>query len=151
MRRADKEVTDRVEVESILQGGRVCHLGLNDCGATYVLPVNYGYAGGFLYVHSAGEGRKIDILRSNAQVSFCIYIDDGLAGSDLPCNWGMRYRSVMGTGTAAFVEGRGEKEKALRIIVDHYAGPAAAFEAARLDSVCIIRIRVDSLTGKKSG
>ena len=44
-----------------------------------------------------------------------------------------------------------EKEQALRIIMQHYAGPAADFEATRVDSVLIIKIQIDSLSGKKSG
>jgi hypothetical protein len=44
-----------------------------------------------------------------------------------------------------------EKEQALRIIMRHYAGPEAAFEAARVAGVLIIKIRIDSLAGKRSG
>lgn len=151
MRRADKEIKSSAEIEDILNRGRVCHLGLNDGGLTYVVPVNYGYADGCLYVHSAREGRKIDILRRNNIISFNIYIDNSLVQSDVACNWGVRYRSVMGTGTASLVEGREEKEQALRIIMKHYAGPASAFEAARVDSVVIVKIQINSLTGKQSG
>ena len=44
-----------------------------------------------------------------------------------------------------------EKEQALRIIMQHYAGPAADFEATRMDGILIIKIQIDSLSGKKSG
>jgi len=151
MRRTDKEIKDRAEIEDILNRGQVCHLGLIDNGLPYVVPVNYGYRDGCLYVHSARAGRKIDILRRNNLVSFSIYIDNGLVQSDVACNWGMSYRSVMGTGTVTMIDGKEEKEQALRIIMKHYAGPAVAFEAARLDNVRIIKIRINSLTGKKSG
>ena len=151
MRRADKEIKEGPEIEDILRCGQICHLGLNDDGLTYVVPVNYGYSSGCLYVHSALEGRKIDILRRNNSVSFSIYIDDGLVQSDVACNWGMKYRSVMGTGKAVLIEDRTKKEEALRIIMGHYAGPAATFEAARMDSILIIKVRIDSLAGKKSG
>ena len=151
MRRADKEIVNSMEIEDILKSGRVCQLGLNDGGLTYVVPVNYGYADGCLYIHSAREGRKIDILRRNNFVSFNIYIDDGLVQSDVACNWGMRYRSVMGTGTAALIEDRTEKEQALRIITQHYSGTFTAFDAASIDKVLIIRVEIETLTGKKSG
>lgn len=151
MRRADKEIVNTMEMEDILRSGRVCQLGLNDNGLTYVIPVSYGYEDGYLYVHSAREGRKIDILRRNNIVSFAIYIDDCPVPSDVACNWGMKYRCVMGTGTADMVEEEKEKEKALRIIVKHYAGPVSAIEAAGVSSVLIIRVLISSLTGKKSG
>jgi len=151
MRRTDKEITDRAEIEEILERGQVCHLGLVDNGLPYIVPVNYGYLDGCLYVHSAREGRKIDIIRRNNVVSFNIYVDNGLVKSGVACNWGMRYRSVMGMGTAALVDGREEKEQALRIIMRHYAGPAESFEASRMNSLLIIKIQIDSLAGKKSG
>ena len=69
----------------------------------------------------------------------------------MACNWGMKYRIVMGTGKAVLIEDRTKKEEALRIIMGHYAGPAATFEAARMDSILIIKVRIDSLAGKKSG
>lgn len=151
MRRADKEIKDRGEIEEVLRRGRVCHLALVDNGLPYAVPVNYGYADGCLYVHSAREGRKIDVLRRNNIVSFNVYLDDGLVQSEVACSWGMRYRSVIGTGTAALVDSREEKERALRVIMGHYAGPVSAFDKARLDSVLIIIIQVDSLSGKQSG
>ncbi len=151
MRRADKEIKNSAEIEDILNRGRVCHLGLNDRGLTYVVPVNYGYVDGCLYVHSAGEGRKIDILRRNNLISFSIYIDNSLVQSDIACNWGMSYRSVMGTGIAALVEDRAEKEAALRIIMTHYSGPFTAFDAASINKILVIRVEIETLTGKKSG
>ena len=150
MRRADKEIVNSTEIEDILKSGRVCQLGLNDGGLSYVVPVNYGYADGCLYVHSAKEGRKIDILRRNNLVSFSIYIDNGLVQSDVACNWGMRYHSVMGTGKATLIEEGTEKEEALRIIMKHYSGSFTVFDAARIDQVLIIRIEIETLTGKKS-
>jgi len=44
-----------------------------------------------------------------------------------------------------------EKEQALRIIMRHYAGPAESFEASRLSSLLIIKIKINSQAGKKSG
>jgi hypothetical protein len=35
--------------------------------------------------------------------------------------------------------------------MQNYAGPAAEFEATRVDSVLIIKIEINSLAGKKSG
>ena len=80
MRRSDKEITERSEMDEILGRASICHLGLNDGGECYVVPVNYGYDGGCLYVHSAREGRKIDILRADKRVSFTVYADQRTAG-----------------------------------------------------------------------
>jgi len=150
MRRIDKEITSRAEIEDILERGRVCHLGLCDHGIPYVVPVNYGYAGGFLYIHSAMKGRKIEILRSNNQISFNIHVDECLMKSGTACDWTMKYRSVIGTGKACLVERREEKSEALRLIMSHYSDSEYQFDPAAVDKVLIIKVRVEELTGKKS-
>jgi nitroimidazol reductase NimA-like FMN-containing flavoprotein (pyridoxamine 5'-phosphate oxidase superfamily) len=150
MSRTDKEITSREEIEDILKRGRVCHLGLCDNGIPYVVPVNYGYADGFLYVHSAGKGKKVEILRSNNLVSFNVCVDECLMESATACNWTMKYCSVTGTGKAYLVESRDDKNEALRLIMSHYSAGEYQFDAAMVDKVLIIKVRVDELTGKKS-
>jgi uncharacterized protein len=151
MRRADKEIKNRAEIEGILERGRVCHLGLCDNGTPYVVPVNYGYSDGCLYIHSAGSGRKIEILRGNNLVSFNIYLDESVSESAIACNWTMKYCSVMGTGKAYILESRDEKIEALRLIVGHYSAGEYQFDPVEIDRVLIIKIVIDDLTGKKSG
>jgi nitroimidazol reductase NimA-like FMN-containing flavoprotein (pyridoxamine 5'-phosphate oxidase superfamily) len=150
MRRVDKEITSGAEIEDIIRRGRVCHLGLCDGGIPYVVPVNYGYAAGCLYVHSAREGRKIEILRRNNLVSFAIYVDECIVESATACRWTTRYRSVMGSGKAFLVEDPAAKEGALRLIIGHYSAGEYRFDPAMIDHVLIIRVIVDELTGKKS-
>ena len=151
MRRTDKEIVSKAEIKDILDHGRVCHLGLSDNGMPYVVPVNYGYSDGYLYIHSAGEGRKIEILRSNNLVSFNIYVDESIRESAAACNWTMKYRSVMGTGKAYLLEKQDEKIEALRLIMRHHSDGEYQFDAAAVERVVIIKIVIDDLTGKKSG
>lgn len=151
MRRKDKEIREQGELEEILRRGRVCVLGLVDGGMPYTVPVSYGYSGGCLYIHSAREGRKLDMLRREGRVSFCVYIDEELVKGENACNWGMKYRSVAGTGRAELVENRDEKEEALAILMRHFGGPAGPYEAGKLDKVLVIRVRIEEMTGKRSG
>jgi hypothetical protein len=150
MRRADKEITSRPEIEDILERGRVCHLGLCDNGTPYVVPVNYAYSDGCLYIHSAKSGRKIEILRGNNRVSFSIYVDESIRESAVACNWSMKYSSVMGAGEANILESQDEKTEALRLIMRHYSSGEYQFDPAAVDKVLIIKIVIDDLTGKKS-
>jgi len=150
LRRQDKEITDKREIEEVLVRASICHLGLCDNGGPYVIPLNYGYADGCLYAHSAQEGRKIDILRKNSLVAFTVYIDDGLRRAETACNWGTKYRSVMGTGHASLIEDQAEKEASLRIIMRHYTETEFEFNPLKIDLVTIIKIKIDKITGKKS-
>ena len=43
MRRKDREITDIHTIEQIVAGARILHLGMNDDGAPYVVPMHYGY------------------------------------------------------------------------------------------------------------
>ena len=151
LRRADKEIKDKAEIESVLQKANICHLGLCDNGLPYVVPVNYGYADGCLYIHSASEGRKIDLLRKNNLVSFTIYTGDELVRSDKACNWSMKFRSVMGVGRATLIEDRQGKEAALRTIMRHYSEKSTDFDPSRVEKILIIKINIDTMAGKRSG
>ena len=70
MRRKDKEIIDKELIEEILERNRICRIGFVDGERPYIIPMNYGYKDNNLYVHSALEGKKIDILNINNNVTF---------------------------------------------------------------------------------
>ena len=51
MRRTDREIKDIKEIEAILNESKYCHLGLVDEDQPYVVPMNYAYSNGCLYLH----------------------------------------------------------------------------------------------------
>jgi uncharacterized protein len=51
-----------------------------------------------LYFHSATEGRKLNLLAKNSTVGFELDTGHELVTADLACNWGMKYKSIIGTG-----------------------------------------------------
>jgi nitroimidazol reductase NimA-like FMN-containing flavoprotein (pyridoxamine 5'-phosphate oxidase superfamily) len=151
MRKAEREMTDLRRIEKVLDEAEVCRLGLADSGEPYVVPVCFGYRDRRIYVHSAREGRKIEILQKNPRVCFEVDRMDGAIRTPNPCGWEVRYRSVIGTGTAVFVEDPLGKAEALGIILAHYGGDAATFPAEALGRVAVIRIDVETMTGKEYG
>jgi hypothetical protein len=99
MRRHEKEITDISEIEEILQKGQVCHIGLSNDGQPYVVPMNYGYRDGYLYLHSAPVGQKVDMARKNPKICFEVDIDGEVYSSGPEsCNWSCKYRSIISTG-----------------------------------------------------
>ena len=70
MRRKDKETTDPRIIDNVLSTASICRLAMVDRGELYLIPVNYGYRDGALYVHSASAGRKIDVLCRHPRVCF---------------------------------------------------------------------------------
>ena len=47
-----------------------------DDGYHYAVPVSYVYADGKIYFHSAMQGHKVDAVRRNGNVSFCVVEQD---------------------------------------------------------------------------
>jgi nitroimidazol reductase NimA-like FMN-containing flavoprotein (pyridoxamine 5'-phosphate oxidase superfamily) len=121
MRRKDREIKDQSELESIIGAASVCRLAMSEDNRPYIVPLCFGYKDGNLYFHSAGEGKKLDVLRVNNCVCFEMDIDYELVRADLPCESEMKYRSVIGFGQASFVEEVEEKRMALDIITSHYS------------------------------
>ncbi|WP_459855844.1 pyridoxamine 5'-phosphate oxidase family protein [Humidesulfovibrio idahonensis] len=151
MRRMDREVTDRAEMDAIIGAGKVLHLALADGDMPFVVPVFYAYDGAALYFHSAKAGTKIDIMQRNSKVCFCITVDHGIIESDKPCDFEARHRTVIGFGRAVFVEDEAEKIKALNMIVGRFTDKAFEYPKANLKTTAVVRIEIASLKGKKHG
>lgn len=155
MRRKDREIEDRAELESIIGTASVCRLAMSEDDRPYIVPLCFGYKDGNLYFHSAGEGKKLEVLRVNTSVCFEMDIDHELVRADLLCESEMKYRSVIGFGQASFVDEVEEKRMALDIITRHYSEENAQgtynYPEQKLANTVIIKVEIESLTGKKFG
>lgn len=150
MRRKEKEIANKNEIEAIIYKSQVCRLGLADEGSPYIVPLCFGYQNNTLYFHSAREGRKIELLRRNNQVCFEFDIDTQIKTGETACAWGMNYLSVIGYGTASFVDDPADKRKALDIIMSQYADGAFTYSDKTLKKTRVIKVEISSMTGKKS-
>jgi len=150
MRRKDKEIRDSAEIESIISRSMVCRLAMADKNRPYIIPLCFGYKDHTLYFHSAGQGKKIDVLKKNNLVCFEFDIDYEPIKSDNACEWGMKYKSVIGFGTASFIEDFESKRRALDIITQHYSGESFDYPEAKLKHTVIIKVNIEHMTGKYS-
>ncbi|MBP3869289.1 MAG: pyridoxamine 5'-phosphate oxidase family protein [Solobacterium sp.] len=75
-----------------------------DGGYPYGMPLNHYYCeeDGKLYFHSGMTGHKIDSLRQNSKVSYCVY-DEGYRKEG---EWALNIRSVILFGRIEFLEDR---------------------------------------------
>jgi nitroimidazol reductase NimA-like FMN-containing flavoprotein (pyridoxamine 5'-phosphate oxidase superfamily) len=151
MRRSEKEIEDRAEIDAIIRSCRVCRLGLCDGDEPYIVPMCFGYDGDCLYFHCAPEGRKMEILKRHPRV--CVEFDEMLAmvEAESACRWSMSYRSVMGLGTVEFLEDPASKRAGLAAVMAQYSDGEFAFAEQAIERVCVFRVRLESLTGKQSG
>ena len=151
MRRAEREIKGRTAIEEILARATGCRVGLCQDGIPYVGPLSFGYAHDCLYFHSAPEGRKIEIIRQNPNVCFEVDVDEEFVAADVACDWTVRYRSVIGFGKARLVEDVEEKRRALDVILSHYSDGVYEYPKGGLDEVAVVKVKLESLTGKQSG
>ena len=148
MRRSDRAINDPTELESILREALVCRMGLCDGDVPYVVPMNFGYRDGSVFLHSAIEGRKIEILRKNPNVCLEFEKDVELIPAETACSFTMRYRSVIASGKAVFLESTAEKARGLNAIMDSCTGKDFEFPPQALERIVVIRVDLEEISGK---
>lgn len=152
MRKKNQEITDPQMIEHILATSQVCRIAMVDNGLPYIVPCNYGYRDRCIYIHSAPEGRKIEVLGQNSTVCFEITEKSEIVPNQLACKWAAAYRSVIGYALAEIITDDTEKRKGLEIIMSHYGSPGPhEFEPAQVKGVVILKLTIKSYTAKHSG
>jgi uncharacterized protein len=151
LRRKDREILDRAEIDAIIQAGTVLYLSLAEDNIPFVVPVYYAYDGEALYFHSAKVGTKIRMLKRNNQVCFAISLDHGVIEDAVPCDFEARHRTVIGVGTATFIEEAAAKAAALDRIVARFTDRKFTYPATTLNNTAVIRIAIATIKGKKYG
>ena len=153
MTKRERQITDRKQVLEILDKAKVLHLGLCADNEPYVVPMNYGYTREngklVMYLHSAVRGKKLDMIRANPRVFFEIDCDLVPFESELPCQYGLSYSSVMGKGIAHIVDDVEEKKKAMSILMKTQTGKDFSFEDRLVSIVAVVRIDVSEYTAKR--
>jgi len=149
---SQKLINDPQQIEAILSTARFLRLALSDAETPYIVPMSFGYKENTIYLHSSQKGEKIEILKKNSRVCFEAAIETELITADEPCNYNVRYRSVIGFGQAKFLESYNEKVEALTVLSEHYGkkGPFE-FEEWKVNRLCVIKIEIEKMTGKESG
>lgn len=154
MRRKDREVTEKCDLEAILEKCKTCHVAMVDKGQPYIVPLSFGYK--FvehnnleLYFHSALEGKKIDILKRNNNVCFEISCEGKPVYAEVPCNSGYYYSSIIGYGEIIFINDIDEKCEALSAMFKHQSGMEVVFTSNQVENICVYKIISKDFTGKE--
>ena len=152
MTRRERQIFDLQQIRRILDTAKVLRLGLAVENEAYIVPMNYGYTmedGRLtLYLHSALQGRKLDMIQKNPNVFVEMDCDIVPFESKLPCQYGVSYSSVMGRGKARLIEDIEEKKQAMSILMKTQTGKDFSFEDKWVSIVAVIRIDVEEYTAK---
>ena len=142
---------NKENIEAIIRKASVCRLGMLDGDTPYIVPLCFGYRDDTLYFHGSIKSRKYDLIQKHPKVCFEFDILAEAMPAEDPCDWDMRYRSVVGFGNATMVEEIHEKRLALEIIAKHYSKGTKAFPENKVKATGVFKVAVRSLTGMQSG
>lgn len=153
MRRKDRQINDREQMETIIANCQVCHLALATReGHPYALALNFGYAPGnppVLYFHCANEGKKIDLIRQNPRCAFILDRPLGLVTGPMACDWGMKYESVMGRGRVEILTDPGQRRAGMDCIMAQYGQPSPIYRPGDLERAVVLRLTIEEITAKR--
>jgi uncharacterized protein len=147
MRRDEKQLSEQEALAVLMAGqeGVLATVGEDDY--PYAVPLNYALHAGCVYFHCARSGHKLDNIRHNPKVSFCVVTDSEV----IPAKFSTKFRSVVLFGIAEEVAGE-EKKAGLDVLIRKYAGDHLAdgekYIQAAGEKTRVFRIKIDHLSGK---
>lgn len=136
------------EIMKILKEGEYGIIStIGQDGYPYGFPMSYIVQNNYIYFHCALEGHKMENIKYNNKVSFCVVGNTKLIPEDLDTG----YESIVLFGKVEEVSGE-EKLKALIEIVNKYCKGfelKGKFEAERdQDITAVLKISIESIAGK---
>ena len=140
--------------EKIIAQSKICFVGFADTdGMPYVVPMNFGYHDGVVYLHSAPEGSHLDILSRNNNVCITFCVGDKLVHQhpDVACSYRMRADSTICRGKVHFVEDIEEKTAVMNVMMKHYTGREFPYSMPAIKNVKVWKIVVESFSSRHFG
>lgn len=151
MRRNKQEIPTE-ECVAVLNRGTSGVLAVSgDDGYPYAVPLSYVYRDSKIYFHCAKSGHKLDGIRRNSKVSFCVTDQDKI----VPEEYTSYYRSVIVFGKARIIEEEKEIRESIGLLARKYS-PEIGEEARQKEiekyfpALCMVELSVEHMTGKEA-
>ena len=153
MRRSDREITNKKEIEEFVAEEQILRIAFYDDGDIYIVPVNYGYIYEndkySFYFHGAKAGRKYELSKSKPVVGFEIDGKYNLLENEIACNYSANFQSVIGTGKLHLVDDIEEKKIGLNILMRHLTQHSEwNYDDKMLEAVAVFKIDVHKISCK---
>ncbi|HPR30783.1 MAG TPA: pyridoxamine 5'-phosphate oxidase family protein [Prolixibacteraceae bacterium] len=148
------EIVDRNEIEAILAACRTAYLGLADRDQRpYVVPMNFGYRDGTIYLHSAQSGRKWEIMQSNpkACITFCLGDELAWQHEQVACSYRMKSKTVIAEGKIEFIDDDDEKTRAMNILMAQYSDRIFTYSKPAIRNVGVFKMKIERLAAREFG
>ena len=147
-------ITDPAEIEAIIRKCPYCMVGITDLqGNPYVIPMNFAYRDGVIYLHSGPDGGKPEMVKQHPQVciTFCEGHELVYMHRQMACSYSMKSRSVICRGKVHFVEDMEEKRHILDLVMRHYVDYEFKYSEPAVRNVRIWEVKVEKMTCKSFG
>lgn len=145
-----KQALSGEECERILSEAQTGVLGLIGYGGyPYTVPLNFVYRGGKIYFHCAKTGHKIDAIKANDKVSFCVIDRDEVVPERLATD----YKSVIAFGRARILSSDEEIFNAAELFGLKYSDDKAAVDneiKREWNALSCVEITVEHIAGKQA-
>lgn len=150
MRRFKQALTPE-ECATVLDRGTSGVLAvIGDGGCPYAVPLSYVRLDGKLYFHFAMAGHKLDAIRGDSRVSFCVIDQDRI----VPEEYTTYFRSVIVFGAARVVDDPDEKRRSIDALCAKYRPGFEAERAAEIDGswdhFLMVELTPEHITGKQA-
>jgi uncharacterized protein len=147
IRRSDRAISED-EAREILAHGEYGILStVSQDGQPYGIPVSYAYLPDGIYFHCASKGHKLDNLKSNSRVSFCVVGPTEL----IPEEFATRYKSAVVFGRAQEAT-EAEWRRGLLGLIDKYSPEYREKGEKHVEEdhgkTKVYKIVIEALTGK---
>ena len=151
MRRNKQQLSDEATLK-ILKESTNGVLALDgDEGYTYAVPLSFAYSDNKIYFHAALKGHKLDAIKNNDKVSFCVVNQDEIIQDTFTTH----YKSVIAFGRIKIIEDNDDPEKirGLELLADKYS-PDVSIEKrektinGQIKALVVLVMDIEHLTGK---
>lgn len=149
MRRSDRQMSVEKAAALLTKGEYGILNTQGEDGYPYGVPVSYVYKDGFLYFHSAREGKKLRNIGFHEKVSFVVVGETCVQGEQFTT----AYESVMAFGIAKEITEIEDKVKGLMLLVEKYSPgfeiPGEAYARRAVDQTKVFQMTIEHMTGKE--
>ena len=117
----------------------------------YTVPLSYVYDDNKIFFHAAKSGYKLDAIKNNDKVSFCVIEKDDIK----PEEYTTYYRSVIVFGRAFIIEDDNIKREAIeKLALKYYPDDIKENRDKAINNeynaLCIIELDIEYMTGKEA-
>ena len=117
----------------------------------YAVPLSYVYYDNKIFFHVAKSGYKLDAIKNNNKVSFCVIEKDDIK----PKEYTTYYRSVIAFGKVFIIEDEDKKREAIeKLSIKYHPYDKKENRDYAIDreynALCMIELCIEYMTGKEA-